>query len=99
MGVDAEPQQAQAVLQIVLPDRLVPLEELLAAPDVVDQNVEPPLLGPDALDQRPHLGGNQMVDPDRDALAAGFRDQLGRLLDGLRPGVFGRLAARRSPVT
>ena len=52
MRVDRQPQHAQAVLQIMLPDRLVPFEQLLAAPDVVDEDVEPALLGADALDQR-----------------------------------------------
>ena len=51
MRIDAEPQHAQAVLEIMLPDRLVPLEQLFAAPDVVDEDVEPALLGADALDQ------------------------------------------------
>ena len=73
MRVDAEPEQAQAVLEIVLPDRLVPLEQLLAAPDVVDQDVEPALLGADALDQRFDLVGHQMIDRNGDALAAGRR--------------------------
>ena len=51
MRVDAEAKQAQAVLEIMLPDRLVPFEQLLAAPDVVDEDVETALLGADALDQ------------------------------------------------
>ena len=95
MRVDAEPQHAQAVLEIVLPDRLVPFEELLAAPDVVDEDVEAALLGADALDQLPDLVGNEMIDPDGDAGAAGCRDQLRRLLDRFRPRIFGLLLARR----
>ena len=56
--VDREPQQPQAVVEVVLPDRLVPLEQVLGAPDVVDEHVEPALLGVDALDQaRPPAPG------------------------------------------
>ena len=51
MRIDAEPQHAQAVLEIMLPDGLVPFEQLFAAPDVVDEDVEPALLGADAIDQ------------------------------------------------
>ena len=79
----------------MLPDRLVPFEELLAAPDVIDQDIKAALLGADAIDQLSNLIGDEMIDLDGDALAAGCRDQLGRLLDGFRPGVFGLLVARR----
>ena len=34
-------QHPQPVVEVVLPDRLVPLEQPLAAPDVVDEHVEP----------------------------------------------------------
>jgi hypothetical protein len=61
MGVDAEAKQAQAVGKIVLPDRLVPFEQLLAAPDVVDQDVEPPCVAADPLDQGADLVRNEMV--------------------------------------
>ena len=44
MGVDAQPQDPQAVVQIVFPDRPVPRRrralEHLGAPDVVDQDVD-----------------------------------------------------------
>ena len=40
--------------------------------------------------------GDEMVDLHGDTLAAGRRDQLGRLLDGLRPGIFGLLLACRA---
>jgi hypothetical protein len=50
----------------VLPDRLVPLEETLAAPDVVDQDVEPSALHADPRDQRLDLARHEMVDADRD---------------------------------
>ena len=39
-----QPQHPQPVVEVVLPDRRVPLEQVLAAPDVVDEHVEPSLL-------------------------------------------------------
>ena len=48
VGVDGEPQDAEPVVEVVLPDRCVPLRrralEHLAAPDVVHQDVETPVL-------------------------------------------------------
>ena len=70
VGVDAEPEQPEPVREVVLPDRLVPLEEPLAAPDVVDEDVEPPALGADAGDERRDLVRHQMVDAHRHPLAA-----------------------------
>jgi hypothetical protein len=89
MRMHAETEHAQAVRQIVLPDGLAPSLEILAAPDVVDENIETALLGADAIDQRRDLGRDEMIDPNGDAVAAGRRDQLGGLLDGLRQGMFG----------
>ena len=67
VGVDRQPQDAEAVVEVVLPDLGAPVEQVLAAPDVVDQDVEPALLGVDALDQRPHLLGLEVVDLHGDA--------------------------------
>ena len=94
--VDGEPQQAQAVAEMVLPDRLVPLEQIFAAPDVVDEDVEPAMVAADPFDQRLHLLGLQMVGRDRDAMAAQRRHQLGGLLDRLRALVLGKAVARRA---
>ena len=68
-----------------------------AAPDVVDQHVEPALLGVDPGDQVADLLGHQVVDPDRDAGAAGRGDQLGGLLDGLRPVHLGAAGPAAAP--
>ena len=82
--VDGEAQQVQPVLEVGLPDGGVPLH-LGGAQDVVDQHVQRPLLVADALHQRRHLVGDEVVDLDRDAAAARGVDQLGGLLDRLRP--------------
>ena len=87
VGVDRQAQQPQAGVEVVLPHRRVPLGQLLAAPDVVDQHVQAALLGVDALHERLDLGRIEVVDRDGDPLAAGGADELGGLLDRLRPVV------------
>ena len=84
--VDGEPQHPQAAVEVVLPQRRVPLRQVLAAPDVVDQHVEAVLLGVDALHERLDLHRLEVVDRDGEAPAAGGLDELGGLLDRLRPG-------------
>jgi len=70
----AEPQDAQARAQIMLPDRGVPVSgpalELLGAPDVVDQHVEAAVLVADAPAQLADLLRVEVIDSDRDAGAA-----------------------------
>ena len=75
MGVDGEAEEAEAVGEVVIPDRLVPFEQQLAAPDIIDQHVQPALLGPDALDRAPVtlgiglvLVGGEEGGPTRDQL-------------------------------
>ena len=77
-------EDSQSVIQVVLPNRRVPLEQLLPAPDVVHEDVQAPALGIDPLHERLDLISLEMVDGDRDPNAAGFRHELGRLLDRLR---------------
>ena len=72
--VDRQPQRAQPVVQVRFPDRLVPLD-LGRAPDVVHQDVEPPLLALDAAHQRADLLRHEMVHLDRDPAAAGLVDR------------------------
>ena len=85
VGVDREPEQPEPVVEVVLPHRRVPLEQVLGAPDVVDEHVEAVVVGVDPLDQAADLLGLEVVDRHRDALAARRRHHLGRLLDRLRP--------------
>ena len=99
MRVDGEPQQSQPILQIVLPDRLVPLEQVLAAPDVIDQDVEPSAFRPNSGDQRLDLARDQMIDANRNPFAAEFGDQRRGFLDRLGAAISdGRPLALR-PVT
>ena len=93
VGVDREPENAQAVGEVVLPDRPVPLRgpalQQLAAPDVVDEHVDVPELVADPFGEPAHLVGVEMIDRDRDSRAAEMRDELRRFLDRLRPVVLG----------
>lgn len=68
--LDGEAQQLEALVEVVFPDRRVPLEERLAAPDVIDEDVEAALFVRDAGDQGLDLGRDQMVGGDRDTAAS-----------------------------
>jgi hypothetical protein len=84
VGLDPESQQPQPDVEVGLPDGGVPLHGR-GAEDVVDEDVERTLLVLDAPDERRDLVGDEVVDLDGDADAAGGVDQLGGLLDGLGP--------------
>ena len=66
------------------PDLGIPVDHPVAAPDVVDQHVQPALLGLDAGDERLHLRLVLVIDPDGVGGPAGGFDQFGGLLDDLR---------------
>ena len=84
MGEDGSLDELEALRHLEFPEGLAPLDELLAAPDVVDEDVEAPaLLGGDSLRERGDLRRVGVVDGDGDAASARGRDQLGRVLDGL----------------
>ena len=93
----AELQHAQPVRQVVLPHRRVPLLEVLAAPDVVDEDVEPALVGADPIDELRHVAGNEMIESHRDASAAGRADERRGFFDGLGAVVLGASIARAPP--
>jgi hypothetical protein len=95
--VDRQAQHPQAAVEVVLPDRRVPLDELLAAPDVVDEQVEAAVLGLDAAHERLDLRRHEVVDVDGDALATRVGHELGGLLDRLRAVVLRAPLARRAP--
>ena len=99
--LDGEAEDAKAPVEIVLPDRRVPLRgstlEQLAAPDVVHEHVDPAVLLPDPVGEGAHLSGIEMVHGHRDADAPEPRDEVGRLLDGLRAVVLGPVCPRAAP--
>jgi hypothetical protein len=64
VGLDGVAQQRDAVGEVLLPERGVPLGEGVAAPDVVDEDVQAAAAVGDAADQRPHLIGVGVVTAD-----------------------------------
>src|ERR1700687_6401554 len=100
MGVDAQAQYDQAVVEVVFPDRPVPrprwsLEDL-RTPDVIDQDVDAALVAADPVGECTHLAGLEVIDPHRDAVTTEFADQFGGLLDGLSPVIVGFAVARHA---
>ena len=93
VGVDAQPEDAQAIVQVVLPDRPVPRRrrplEDLGTPDVVDQDVDAAVVTADPVRECPHLTGVEMVDLNRDAVTTQLVDECGGLFDGFGPVVVG----------
>ena len=98
VGLDREPEDPQPRVEIELPDGRVPLRgaalEQLGAPDVIDEHVDVAVIPPDPLGQPRDLIGLEMIGGRGDADAAQPRDELGRLLDGLRAVVFRPRRAR-----
>src|SRR5688572_20191149 len=72
MRIDRESQHAKASLEVVLPDGRVPFDELLAAPDVVHEDVQPIVVSADAFDQLSNRVALEMIDLKRDAFAPGL---------------------------
>jgi len=72
--IDRQPQDAQTRVEIMLPDRLVPIRrsalQLLSAPDIVDEYVDVAVLVANLIGQGEHLLGVKMVDGQGDANAA-----------------------------
>lgn len=57
--------------------------EILAAPDVVNEYIQLPLLGADAGHEVPHFFGNEVIDPYGYSVTAQRRDLLSGFFDGL----------------
>ena len=93
MGMHAHPQHPQPALQVVLPQRLVPLHVPVAPEDVVNQDIEAAALVIDGCHQGGHLAGILVINHSRGARPASRTDQITGLLDRLRPADLGR--ARR----
>src|SRR5262245_49053766 len=96
MGVNAEGEEPQSVSQVVLPDGLVPFEELLAAPSVIDEDIKSALLRANAVDQRANLLRHKVINLNGDTLATSGRHKLRCVLDGFGPRIFRLVITRRS---
>lgn len=97
VGVDGQAQQTQAVVQVVVPQLGVPLKQALAAPDVIDEDVQLARVTIDPVHQLGDFGGLQVVGRDGRRGAADRAHQFGRLLDRLRPPVLGPVLAGGAP--
>src|SRR5689334_684481 len=71
----------ESFLERMLPQRPPPLRELVAAPHVVDENVEAPLLAMNAFRECTHLLGHSVIGLHGNALPSGGRHSLGGFFD------------------
>ena len=81
VGVDGLLEHAQAVFEIDGPEGLAPFGEGVAAPDVVDKDVEAFVTAFDERGEFFNFGGNFVVDSYGNAVAACGGDQVGRFFD------------------
>src|SRR5688572_1475657 len=92
--LDGAIDERQPVLELRFPELLAPLDEIVAAPDVVDEDVELTHL----LEQFCNLIGPGVIALHGDTLAPSRGDDVCGLIDGLRPvfhaGTAGNAAAR-----
>ena len=77
----------------------MPGERGVLARHAVDEDVQAPVVVLDLREQAPDLRLCSVIDPDRDPGPASGRNQIGRLLDGLRPLVRRGAAAYAPPRT
>src|SRR5688572_16878023 len=98
VGVDREPQDPEPFGEIVLPDRRVPVGgtalELLPAPDVVDEQVDPVVVSTKALREALDLRWVEVIDLDGDPAPTRAGDELRRFFDGFWAIVVGAAASR-----
>ena len=88
MRLDTEAQDSQSLLEVVLPQRGVPLArpafEHLSPPNVVDQYVDVPVRPMNVVSQPFHLTGVEVIDDPGNASPAETCDQFRCLLDRFR---------------
>jgi hypothetical protein len=80
--VDGLLEHRESVLEIRLPEGLAEFSERVAAPDVVDENIETLVAAPNRCGKAFHFGWNCVVDSNGDAAAAGGCDELGSFFNG-----------------
>ncbi len=97
VGMDGTLEHGEPLVEVELPEAPAPLGERVAAPDVVDQDVEAALLVAHPLEERAHLVLPRVVHPGVDAVAAVRGDELRRLFDGLGPVLAARRPAAYAP--
>src|SRR6266850_1830326 len=78
-------QHAQAVIEVAGPERLAELSERVAAPHVIDENVQPLVPTFDTGDELFHFRGHGVIHSYGDATPAGCRNQSSGLFDRFGP--------------
>src|SRR5699024_9480342 len=81
MGLDSIANDGQRGIERVLPDRLTPADEVVAAPDIVHEHVQSAVLGANAVDERCNVVRVIVVASYGDSHATGSDDALGGVLD------------------
>ncbi len=89
VGAHGAIEHLETLRRIERPERL-PFGDVVATPDVVDQNVDPTALADDACEQRGHVVDIAVIGAHGNAAAAGGGNELRALFDRLAaPGVAG----------
>src|SRR5271165_4927731 len=78
-------QHQQAVFEVRAPESFAKLRQRIAAPNVIDENVEPLVPPLDYADEFFHFRGNSVIHADGDAMPACRSDHLGGLFNRFRP--------------
>jgi hypothetical protein len=88
VSVDGEAEYSEAFLEIVLPNRSVPLVratlEKFSAPNVIYKYVDVAMGPSNVFGKNPYLVGIEMVDGDREACATEAGNEFCSLFDCLR---------------
>src|ERR1043166_2383610 len=83
--INGEPQDSETIIQVVLPNGLVPFGrtsfQQLAAPDVVHKRVNVAVILTNPLREIFHLFGLEMIDRHCNSSPAEMRDEFGGLLN------------------
>ncbi len=82
VGVDGLLEHLEAVGEIDFPEGLAPFGERVAAPDVIDEDVEAVMLALDARYDSLHFGGDGVIDANGNAAASCGGDEGGGFFDG-----------------
>ncbi len=93
MRVDRLLQHSQAILEIDRPEGLAPFREGIAAPNIIDEDVETLMPALDPGDEFLDLCRNLVIDLDGNPLAAGCRDQFSGFFDGFALAGFVRTSS------
>ena len=92
--VDGLFEHAEAVIEVGVPEGLAEFGEGVAAPDVVDEDVETVMAALDEGDELFHLPGIGVINANRNAAAASGGDEFRGFFDGFGPAGSGAAFAR-----